>query len=134
MENMNGSVLDDEQIKENLKCRKNIEYESETLISNEASVELSEPLEEPQTADHLEGASARLVDNEASINVSKPDEKHVSSKVPGVIVEKEVVTCHKIKFPTLFCLSYCTCSILTRWIFLLQFFLFSCKFRTKELS
>ncbi|KAI9402306.1 hypothetical protein POPTR_001G249000v4 [Populus trichocarpa] len=92
MENMNGSVLDDEQIKENLKCRKNIEYESETLISNEASVELSEPLEEPQTADHLEGASARLVDNEASINLSKPDEEHVSSKVPGVLVEKEEST------------------------------------------
>jgi hypothetical protein len=106
MENMNGSVLDDEKIKENLKSRKNLEYESEILISNEASVELSKPLEEPQTADHLEGASARLVDNVASINVSKPDEEHVSSKVPGVIVEKEVVTCHKIiKFLTLFCLS-----------------------------
>ncbi|KAJ6777708.1 DENTIN SIALOPHOSPHOPROTEIN [Salix koriyanagi] len=54
MGNMNGSELDDEKIKENLKSRKNIEYESETLISNEASVELSKPLEEPQTADHLE--------------------------------------------------------------------------------
>jgi len=103
---MNGSVLDDEKIKENLKSRKNLEYESEILISNEASVELSKPLEEPQTADHLEGASARLVDNVASINVSKPDEEHVSSKVPGVIVEKEVVTCHQIiKFLSLFCLS-----------------------------
>ncbi|KAJ7012732.1 hypothetical protein NC653_002700 [Populus alba x Populus x berolinensis] len=92
MENMNGSVLDDEQTMENLKSRKNLEYESETLISNEASVELSKPLEEPQTADHLEGASARLVDNEASVNLSKPDEEHVSSKVPGVIVEKEEST------------------------------------------
>ncbi|KAJ6750710.1 hypothetical protein OIU85_001268 [Salix viminalis] len=92
MGNMNGSELDDEKIKENLKSRKNIEYESETLISNEASVELSKPLEEPQTADHLEGASARLVDNEASINVSKPDEEHFNSKFPGVIVEKEEST------------------------------------------
>ncbi|KAJ6755284.1 CARDIOMYOPATHY-ASSOCIATED PROTEIN [Salix purpurea] len=92
MGNMNGSELDDEQIKENLKSRKNIEYESETLISNEASVELSKPLEEPQTADHLEGASARLVGHEASINVSKPDEDHFYSKVPGVIVEKEEST------------------------------------------
>ncbi|KAJ6303052.1 hypothetical protein OIU77_017015 [Salix suchowensis] len=92
MGNMNGSELDDEKIKENLKSRKNIEYESETLISNEASVELSKPLEEPQTADHLEGASTRLVDNEASINVSKPDEDHFNSKVPGVIVEKEEST------------------------------------------
>ena len=116
MENMNGSVLDDEQIKENLKSRKNIEYESETLISSEASVELSKPLEEPQIAGHLEGASARLVDNEASINVSKPDEEHFNSKVPGVIVEKEVVTCHKIKSPHCSAYHY-SCSILTRWIF-----------------
>ncbi|KAJ6424862.1 hypothetical protein OIU84_025602 [Salix udensis] len=74
-------------------------YDTQGMCTEEAIdmgeyewIKLSKPLEEPQTADHLEGASARLVNNEANINVSKPDEDHFNSKVPGVIVEKEEST------------------------------------------